>query len=141
MWDGKWGRELAAMGNLTVLGAKKLKEPGRYSDGKGLILHIRESGAKTWVLRIQVDGKRRDFGLGAFDDVSLAEARDKADELRKQAKAGIDPVAAKKAAKAVAELAMTFEKAAEVGLQAGVESQRARGVTGLLGRGPHQDSC
>lgn len=100
------------MGSLTVLGAKKLKEPGRYSDGKGLILHIRESGARAWVLRIQVDGKRRDFGLGSFEDVSLSDARDRAEELRKQAKSGIDPVAAKKAARVAAEPAMTFREAA-----------------------------
>ncbi len=61
---------------------------------------------------MQVNGKRRDFGLGSAADLTLAEARDKADSLRKLAKSGVDPVAVKKAAM-VAEVAVpTFKQAA-----------------------------
>ena len=48
------------------------------------------------MLRIQVHGKRRDFGLGSTRDVTLAEAREGAAALRKQVLAGIDPLAEKK---------------------------------------------
>jgi integrase len=101
-----------AMGKLTALKVKALKEPGRHSDGNGLVLYVKESGTKTWVLRIQVDGKRRDFGLGSLADVSLAEAREKADDLRKQYRSGIDPVASKRAVKQVAVGVPTFREAA-----------------------------
>jgi integrase len=101
-----------AMGKLTALKVKALKEPGRHSDGNGLVLYVKESGTKTWVLRIQVDGKRRDFGLGSLADVSLAEAREKADDLRKQYRSGIDPVAAKRAVKLVEAGVPTFREAA-----------------------------
>ncbi|MBB5716609.1 integrase [Sphingomonas aerophila] len=102
-----------ATGKLTALKAKALKEPGRHSDGNGLVLYIKENGSKSWVLRSQVDGKRRDFGLGSFNDVSLADAREKADELRRQYRSGTDPVAAKRAAKAPAPTVPTFREAAE----------------------------
>ncbi len=103
------------MGSLTVFKVKAAK-PGRHIDGDGLCLIVKASGARSWVLRIQVDGKRRDIGLGAVDtdgtgrsafgdegpiastplmlrkSLSLTEAREKAAALRKLAKAGADPV-------------------------------------------------
>jgi hypothetical protein len=88
------------VGTLTALKIKGLKGPGRYNDGRGLMLYVKPSGSRTWVLRTQVDGKRRDFGLGRADDVSLAEARKVADVLRKEVRGGADPVERKRAAKA-----------------------------------------
>ena len=113
------------MGKLTVAkvrnakpgfgsSGKPVKRP--YQDGDGLFLLVAPTGAKSWMLRVQVDGKRRDIGLGAVDvdglggeafgkddarqadiplmlrkSLSLAEAREKAAALRKLAKAGADP--------------------------------------------------
>lgn len=48
------------------------------------------------MLRVQVAGRRRDFGLGSLDIVSLEEARDSARESRKLAKAGLDPALERK---------------------------------------------
>jgi integrase len=76
-----------ALNNTRVKNAK----PGRHSDGKGLYLLVKPSGSKSWVLRVQHNGTRRDFGLGSTDLLSLDEARDKAREGRKLAKAGISP--------------------------------------------------
>lgn len=100
------------MGNLTVVRVKALKEPGRYSDGDGLLLVVRESCAKSWLWRGQANGKRRDIGLGTYPDVSLAEARDKAAATRKQMRAGDDPVEVKRAAKKAAATIPTFRAAA-----------------------------
>lgn len=69
--------------------------PGKYEDGGGLRLVVSPTGAKKWVLRFTIDGKRREMGLGSFPDVGLAEARDKATEHRKQAKEGVDPIEAR----------------------------------------------
>jgi integrase len=97
------------MGKLT---AKKVEnaKPGRHSDGNGLLLLVKPTGGKSWVLRLQMAGKRRDIGLGsvsAYDGVlaiveeipllekrvlTLAEARMKAATLRHFAKSGRDPV-------------------------------------------------
>ncbi len=81
---------------LTAVAARKLSKPGRYADGNGLYLLVKQSGAKTWILRLVINGRRTDMGLGSFDLVSLAEAREKALEHRKLARAGGDPVADKK---------------------------------------------
>ena len=69
--------------------------PGKYEDGGGLRLVVSNTGAKKWVLRFTIDGKRREMGLGSFPDVGLGEAREKATEHRKQAKGGIDPIEAR----------------------------------------------
>jgi integrase len=75
------------------LTARKVEtaKPGRHSDGSGLSLLVHPAGRKAWVLRVQVDGRRRDHGLGAYPAISLAGAREKARELRKAIKAGQDP--------------------------------------------------
>jgi len=75
---------------------KNLTDPGRYSDGEGLILKIGPTGGKSWILRVQVNGCRRDIGLGDAKAVSLRDAREAAGEMRKLARSGIDPLAAKK---------------------------------------------
>ena len=80
---------------LSAARAKALKEPGRYSDGGGLHLFISKAGRKSWVLRITVDGRRRDIGLGGYPSVSLALAREKATDTRAAVAEGRDPVAEK----------------------------------------------
>ena len=96
------------MGKLTVAKAKSLSKPGLHGDGGTLFLSIAPGGSKSWIQRVTIDGKRRDIGLGGFPLVSLAEARDKAFENRKLARAGGDPMAAKRRAKVP-----TFRQAAE----------------------------
>jgi len=68
---------------------------GKYEDGGGLRLVVSMAGAKKWVLRFTINGKRREMGLGSYPDVSLAVARTKASEFRQQAAAGIDPIDAR----------------------------------------------
>ena len=82
---------------LSATRAKALKEPGRYSDGGGLHLYISKAGRKSWVLRITVDGRRRDIGLGGFPAVGLASAREKAADHRTAVAEGRDPLAEKHA--------------------------------------------
>lgn len=86
------------MGKLNPTQVRNLAEPGRYMDGDGLMLEIKPGGSKTWLVRLQSNGRRRDYGLGSFKDVSLSEARDKAREFRRQLRAGVDPLEAKRKA-------------------------------------------
>jgi hypothetical protein len=97
-----WGEEMKRIGRhpdraLTALKVKALKEPGRQADGNGLYLIVEPTGAKRWMLRIMVQGRRRDIGLGGAQLVSLSQAREKALNLRKIAREGGDPVAERKA--------------------------------------------
>ena len=83
--------------------------PGRHYDRHGLYLKVRDSGARSWLLRIQYKGRRRDFGLGSVLDVSLAEARIAVFEYRRMIRAGLDP--AKEMSKR-RQSAPTFERVA-----------------------------
>lgn len=65
--------------------------PGRHSDGNGLQLFVRPSGARSWVQRLVIRGRRRDLGLGSYPLVSLGEARRVALENRRMARSGQDP--------------------------------------------------
>lgn len=85
---------------LTTLKVKNAK-PGRHVDGRGLCLLVKDSGARTWVLRMQRNGRRRDYGLGSALEVSLAEAREAAAALRRKVRAGDDPVAERRRARKV----------------------------------------
>ena len=98
------------MGKLTATAVKAAKEPGRYGDGDGLFLLVGKTGARSWIVRIQKDGKRRDIGLGSAAKVSLALARERATKVRSQVEAGIDPVADRRKAAGVP----TFRQAAEL---------------------------
>jgi integrase len=99
------------MGKLTVMKVKSLSEPGRYSDGDGLSIIVGARGSKSWSLRVQSNGKRRDIGLGSAKYISLAEARDAAFEMRRKFANGIDPVAERKQARATV---LTFSEAAKL---------------------------
>jgi integrase len=98
------------MGKLTKDLVRTLSEPGRYSDGDGLILQISASGGKSWLLRVQINGRRRDIGLGRIHEVPLTKARARAAEMRKLAHAGIDPLEERRKERIVIP---TFEEAAK----------------------------
>ncbi|WP_366512916.1 Arm DNA-binding domain-containing protein [Sphingomonas telluris] len=80
------------MGKLNPIQVKSLTAPGRYMDGDGLMLEVKPSGSKSWVVRLQAGGKRRDYGLGSFKDIGLSEARDLARDYRKKLRLGLDPL-------------------------------------------------
>ena len=86
---------------LSAVFVRSVKEPGKYHDksGTGLLLRVDKSGAKFWIQRITIHGKRRELGLGSFPLVTLAEARDKAFENKRNVYNGGDPLADKQAKK------------------------------------------
>ncbi len=86
---------------LTILKVKNAK-PGRHVDGRGLCLVVKPSGSRTWVLRMQHNGRRRDYGLGSALDVSLADAREAAAALRRRVWEGHDPIAERREARKIA---------------------------------------
>jgi integrase len=71
----------------------------KVSDEKGLYLEVNPSGSKYWRLKYRFDGKEKRLAFGVYPEVSLKEARDKADEARRKIKDSIDPSAEKKLAK------------------------------------------
>lgn len=118
---------------LTALAVKNAG-PGRHADGGGLHLLVKDSGSRSWVFRFMLNGKSRDVGLGAAGagGLSLAQARDRATELRLKVKAGIDPLAERAVAEAKAKAAVqaakvsgvTFKEMAETHIKANRDSWR-----------------
>jgi integrase len=94
---------------LSATRVRALTLPGRYIDGNGLYLIVEPSGAKRWLLRTVIRGKRSDLGLGGLSVVSLAQARDEAARLRRLARADGDPIAERRNQRRVV---LTFEEAA-----------------------------
>jgi len=86
---------------LTALSIARAKTAGYLADGGGLYLQVTATGARSWIFRYQLSGRRREMGLGAFSRVgsdtpppiSLAKARNLAAEKRSLVAAGTDPIA------------------------------------------------
>lgn len=109
---------------LGPLAVKGLTEPGLHAVGgvAGLHLQVSPSGARSWLLRITIAGRRRDMGLGGFPDVPLADARERARKAREKVREGVDPIeelrAARSALQASLAAAWTFKQCAEACIKA-----------------------
>ena len=104
---------------ISAAEVRKINQTGNHRVGgiPGLILKVSETGAKRWILRISIGGKRCDLGLGAYPEISLVEAKKEAKNLRAKVQLGINPLQERKAAKRKLQesqlaLARTFEKIA-----------------------------
>jgi integrase len=104
---------------LGALQVQKLAAvPGLHFVGgvHGLALQVASAGAKSWILRMVVGGKRREMGLGPYPEITLAKARDKAREARELVRGGIDPIQrqreAASALRAAVAKALTFDDCA-----------------------------
>lgn len=114
MWYVMWDVNTPKSGKhphnaLSPAKVRMVATPGRYTDGNGLYLLVDKSGAKRWILRTVIHGKRTDLGLGGLTLVTLAQARDQAVRLRKIARDDGDPREEKRAKK---KAGITFESAA-----------------------------
>ena len=96
---------------LTDTAVKKAKpglKPVKLTDGKGLYLLVNPVGSKLWRWKYRVLGKEKVMSLGAYPDVSLAQAREGVDKSRKILAAGNDPMAIRKADKVATRTAAGF---------------------------------
>jgi len=109
---------------LSALEVSRLAKQGMNFVGgvAGLVLLVSDTGAKSWILRLSVAGKRREMGLGGYPDVPLADARRKARELREQVDMGADPIEERRTARATMAAsrakAMTFAQCVAAYLEA-----------------------
>lgn len=92
------GRKAKPLAPLTI---GKLSTPGMHFVGhvSGLALRVSPAGARSWILRLMVGGKRCDVGLGSYPEIPLVKAKDRAIEQRQLVQQGVDPVAARKSAR------------------------------------------
>lgn len=97
--------------DLSIRHAKPGPKLQKLSDGRGLQLHITVAGSKLWRWAYRFDGKQKLMALGIYPDVSLAQARQAANEARQLLAAGTDPMEQRKADKIKSERSVdnTFE--------------------------------
>ncbi|HIF59863.1 MAG TPA: site-specific integrase [Rhodospirillales bacterium] len=93
------------------------KPPGTYLDGGGLYLQVSENLSRSWIFRFKslVRGKERYMGLGPIHTISLAQARELANQARGLVASGIDPIDERKVSRQTEKqkASMTFENAVE----------------------------
>jgi Arm DNA-binding domain len=141
VWGKSWGKFLlnyliiahvtltssartVGLHRLSSASVRAIATPGWHGDGGGLYLEVDPSGSKRWAMRLTVNGKRRDFGLGSIAKVSLQQARIAAAEYRAMAHQGNDPVIAKRNDK-MRKAQPTFEEAARA-----IHTQRRQASNG-----------
>jgi len=114
---------------LSALEVKRLSYAGTGQNQtvavggvSGLLMQLTPNGGRSWVLRTLVGGKRKEFGLGSFPEISLTAARDRARELKEKIRSGVDPLEERKAQRSalLAEQmrGLTFEAAVDRYLEA-----------------------
>jgi integrase len=116
------------LNKLTAVTILRVKEPGYYGDGGGLVLQVSASGAKSWLFRYSRRGKKHEMGLGSLSTVDLAGAREKAKRCREQLLEDRDPLDGRRTAKTNAALErgrqMTFDQCATAFIDAHRSSWR-----------------
>ncbi len=113
---------------LTFQGILRVKEPGYYVDGGGLVLQVSQSGSKSWLFRYRWQGKRHEMGLGSLRTITLADAREKAKQCRVLLQDHQDPLHERRMERAAATLErgrqMTFDQCAAAYIDAHRSSWR-----------------
>jgi len=126
------------MGKLTDVAIRNWIKAGELfegrSDGEGLSLRYRErDGAPRWLFRYQIGGKSRVLQLGSYRDLSLADARKTAKEMRARVSLGYDVAGEKKERREVAVAKIEAERSAVTVAMLADEYFAAR----ILGRWKH----
>ncbi|MGG7647324.1 tyrosine-type recombinase/integrase [Pseudomonas sp. ES4] len=117
------------MAGLTTVKIKSLVKaamPGMTGDGKGLYFQVSKTGGMSWIYRYKIDGKTRYMGLGAFPTVSLAAAREAAEDARRGIARGIDPLNARAADRESRRKAASDNEARKVTFMAAADDYRQR---------------
>ncbi len=84
-------KRIVPLSDIQVKRAKPKEKDYKLSDGAGLFLLVTPTGGKFWKLRCQIDGKEQKLSLGEYPRLSLIEAREKREEIKKQISEGVDP--------------------------------------------------
>ena len=101
-----------ALTDATIRNARPGEKARKLTDGDGLYIFMTLTGSRLWRYDYRFDGKRKTLSIGAYPGVTLREAREKRDGIRKMIRDGIDPSQAKQAQKASASGADSFESIA-----------------------------
>lgn len=104
-----------ALTDTAIRALRPAEKPFKRADAKGLYVEVFPSGSKLWRFKYRLGGKEKRLALGAYPEVTLAEARKRRDEARRSVEAAVDPSLERKRAKVAAKLSAddSFERIAE----------------------------
>ncbi|MFH1992209.1 MAG: integrase arm-type DNA-binding domain-containing protein [Pseudomonadota bacterium] len=103
-------KRITPLSEIKLRTAKPQVNEYKIFDGGGLFLLVTPSGGRLWHFKYRYDKKERKLTFGPYPEISLADARQRRDEARKQVANGIDPGAVRKAQRqAETEETETFE--------------------------------
>jgi integrase len=104
-----------ALTDTAIRNSKPKDKPYKVADAQGLYLLVNPTGSKLWRIKYRIEGAERKLALGAYPEITLAEARTARDAARKQLAHSIDPNVAKRQAKIEASIRAgnTFASVAE----------------------------
>jgi integrase len=91
--------EIMPLTDTRIRALRRSQKPGKFTDGGGLYLEVRTTGALLWRYRYRIGGKENLYAIGAYPEVSLKEARDLRDQARKLVRQGVHPAHHRKAEK------------------------------------------
>jgi len=94
------GRGINRLTDAQCRAFKRDVKQYKRSDGLGLYLLVKPNGSKLWQWPYTHQGKGNVYSIGAFAEVSIAEARAERDKARKWLRAGLDPNIEKQAERA-----------------------------------------
>lgn len=107
--------------SLTDSQIKRLKpsdtctpsRPDKYSDGNNLRLWVRSTGSKVWVSDYKYADKRQSLTIGKYPAMSLADARQRNQQIKDLIAQGINPKQDKKRLQADTDGTKTFDALAQ----------------------------
>ena len=103
-------KRITPLSDTKIRAIKRAEKPQKFFDGGGLFLFVTPTGGKLWRLKYRFGGMEKLSSLGAYPQISLAEARQKRDQALAMIANGVDPGETKKAQKAAGtEETETFE--------------------------------
>jgi len=80
-----------SLNDTKIRSLKPSEKPFKVSDSHGLYLLVNPGGSRLWYLKYRINRKESRLGLGAYPDVSLADARQQRDGIRKLLAHNINP--------------------------------------------------
>lgn len=89
-----------SLNDSKIRNLKPSSKPVKVTDSLGLYLLVNPGGSRLWYLKYRFNGKESRLGLGAYPEVSLAEARQQRDGVRKLLAQNINPAEQRAAEKA-----------------------------------------
>lgn len=89
-----------SLNDSKIRNLKPSAKPYKVSDSHGLCLLVNPGGSRLWYLKYRINRKESRLGLGTYPDVSLADARQQRDGIRKLLAQNINPAHQRAAEKA-----------------------------------------